>query len=131
MSRLKRSFKHAFAIDPAGPAEPTEPQRDVVDRVCREIVRRGLTTPALMMLEMSRPLNYLGSQAMMFFQPIISVIVDTTSYEHLAVFLERRGSVEYLCRRIEHFEHDRGGRANDEPFQSNNQQQAHREADRS
>ena len=97
-------LKHAFAVDPQGPVEPTEQQRTVVDRVCREVVRRGMVTPALMFLEVSRPLNYLGSQAMHFFAPIVSMATDVEGYEQFAAFLEQRGSIDYLWRRIEELE---------------------------
>jgi hypothetical protein len=97
-------LRHAFATDPPGPATPTPPQAEVIDRVCQQVVRRRLTTPALLFIEMSRPLNYLGAQALQFFDPIVSVVVDTTGYRHFADFLEQRGSLEHLCRRIEFFE---------------------------
>lgn len=97
-------FRHAFAVDPAGAAEPTADQQGPVDRICREIVKRHLTTPALITLEALQPMNYVGSQAMHFFQPFVSVFVNTDGYRHFAAFLERRGSVEYLCRRIEELE---------------------------
>jgi len=106
MSRFRQALKNAFAVEPPGAAEPTLQQQEVLDRVCAEVVRRGMTTPALMFLEMSRPLNFLGSQAMHFFQPMVSAVVDATGYQQFAMFLERRGSVEYLCRRIEHFEQE-------------------------
>lgn len=57
-------LKHAFAVDPPGPAEPTPAQRAAVDRVCFEITKRHLSTPALLFLETFRPLNYLGSQVL-------------------------------------------------------------------
>lgn len=97
-------LKHAFAVDPPGPAEPTPAQRDAVEKVCREVVRRHLTTPALIFLEMSRPLNYIGSQTLHFFQPMISALTDSAAPGHFAEFLEHRGSIEYICRRIEALE---------------------------
>lgn len=97
-------LKHAFAVEPPGPAEPTPEQRVIVDRICREIVRRHMTTPALLMLEMSRPLNYVGSQAMHFFSPLINTLTDARGHEHFAAFLEQRGSIEFLCRQIERWE---------------------------
>lgn len=106
----REKLRHAFAVDAPGPAEPNDAQRPVVDRLCKEVVRRHLTTPALIFLEMSRPLNYLSAQAMHFFQPIVEVLFDTVSYAHFAAFLEQRGSVEYICRRIEHFEQECGKR---------------------
>jgi hypothetical protein len=96
--------KHAFALDPPGSAEPTEREKQVVDRVCEETVRRGLATPALVFLEIFRPLNYVGSQALHFFRPIVTVILDGDGYQRFAEFLERRGSIDYLRERIENLE---------------------------
>lgn len=96
-------FKHAFALDEPN-VEPTNAQKEVVDKVCREIVRRGMATPALVFLEIFRPLNYLGSQVMHFFQPIMTVILDGEGYRHMSEFLENRQSVDYLRRHIEELE---------------------------
>ncbi|QDT37186.1 hypothetical protein [Stratiformator vulcanicus] len=99
-SRLIASFKHAFAVD-AGPVEPTARQAEVIDKLCREIVRRGMVAPALMTLETSRPLNFVSSQAIHFFDPLVSAISDATAHRELAEFLEQRGSVEYIGGRLE------------------------------
>ena len=104
-----QELKHAFAVDPRSVCEPTQEQRRVIDLACKEVARRHLTTPALILLEMSRPLNFVGSQVMHFFQPILSAIVDPKGYDQFASFLEHRGSVEYLCQRIEHFEREYEG----------------------
>jgi hypothetical protein len=94
-------LKHAFAIEPEGPVEPTEAQKLVVDRLCQQVVVRGLSAPALVFLESVRPLNYVTSQTLQFFAPIISTVADPNACRDLAEFLEHRGSVDYLCRRIE------------------------------
>ena len=99
-------LKNAFAVDPPGPAKPTEPQQAVVDSVCREVARRHLTTPTLIFLETFRPLNYVGSQLLHFFQPIVSAVLRGEGYRHFTDFLEQRGSVDYLCERIEKLEAD-------------------------
>jgi hypothetical protein len=104
MSNLRAKLKHAFAVESETDFEPTEKQREVVDRLAKEVARRRMTTPALLFLEMSRPLNFIASQIMHYFQPIISAVLDTGGYQAFAEFLEHRGSVQYLCRRIEHFE---------------------------
>jgi hypothetical protein len=105
-----RWLKHAFAVDPPGPAEPNEAQARIVDRVCREVVRRRLTTPAMMALEMGRPLNHLSAQALTFFQPFVSMVGDATSYEQFTAFLEQRGSVDYISARIEALEAEQASR---------------------
>ena len=96
-------LKNAFAVDKPGPAEPNDRQRELVDTVCKAVVRRQMVTPALMVLEMSRPLNFVAAQVMHFFGPIVSVVLDGPSIAEFASFLEQRGSVEYLCRRLEHW----------------------------
>ena len=97
----KAKLRHAFAIDDPEDFEPTDRERELVRKICREVVRRRMTTPALMLLEMSRPLNSLGAQARHFFKPFGSVLVDPKAWEDFAAFVEKRGSVEFVCRSIE------------------------------
>lgn len=100
-------FKDAFAVDKPGPAEPTPLQQPAADWVCVQIAKRRLSTPSLIFLEMSRPLNFLGAQTMHFFRPGFWALASQTSYEGYVAFsefLEHRGSIEYLSRRVEHFE---------------------------
>ena len=112
-------LRHAFAVDPPGPAEPTPEQQPAVDWFCMQIAKRHLTTPALIGLEMSRPLNYLGSMFLHFLSPGVWAIArqkTLANYNHFARYIEQRGSVDYLCARIEHFEkeyerQERGGAA--------------------
>ena len=97
-------LKHAFAVEKPGPAEPTPQQKEIVDKVCRQIVKRHLATPSLVFLEMSRPLNFIGSQVMHFFAPFVSALTDSEGHLHFALYLEQRGSIDYICRRIEELE---------------------------
>ena len=116
-------LKHAFAVEPSGATEPTEDERQLVNRLCRAIVRRGLTSPALIALECSRPLNFIGSQFLLFVAPIAEIIFPRDKYRTLIRFLERRGSIEYTCQQLERMsgasdglpgEDDGGHRQNDE-----------------
>jgi hypothetical protein len=98
----REQLKHAFAVD-KGPCEPNDRQVEMVDKVCQAVARRGMVVPALMAVEMGRPLNFVASQAMHFFRPIVSVILDGPSIDEFAMFLEQRGSIEYLCQRLEYW----------------------------
>lgn len=52
--------------------ERSEEQRDdLVERAAREIQLRGLTAPAVLFLQASRPYRALGSNAMVFFDPVL------------------------------------------------------------
>lgn len=117
--RLGDALRHAFAVDPPGPAEPTPEQAAPIDRICRTIARRHLATPGLMMLEMTRPLGFIGSQMMHVLEPAIWAIAregTAEQYRQVASFLERRGAIDYICGRIEHFEKElRQGGASPSP----------------
>lgn len=101
MKRWRAILAHAFAVEKPGPAKPTSEEAAVIDRVLREVVRRGMTMPASIFLESVRPMTYLGSQAMHFFGPFMSVLVEPTAYRSFSSFLERRGAVDYLITRME------------------------------
>ena len=99
-------FTHAFALDPADAVVPNDVQRGVVDRLAHEIVRRRLTTPALVVLETCGPLNFVSAQALHYFQPFISSFGEVKAYDEFARFLEQRGSVDYIRDRIDSLERE-------------------------
>ncbi len=107
MGSLRSKLKHAFAVDEPGPVQPTEQQRPAVEWICNQVAKRSLTLPGLIVLEMTRPLNYLGAQVMHITSPGVWAIAPKHiygGYKNFAEFLEKRGSVEYMCRRIEELE---------------------------
>ena len=63
-----------------------------------------MTAPAIMALESVKPLNYIGSQAMVFFEPIIQTIFNLKDYDTMRQMLERRETIEMLLLRIEFFD---------------------------
>lgn len=73
------------------------------DEICQALAERvaqfGLITPALLFLEMHRPVSFLGSQLMHFFSPIVGVFFDT--FEDYAFFFEDRTNVDLLMRKLE------------------------------
>ena len=80
----------------------SDDDRAFLDKVADGLVRRRLTTVALFFLESMKPLGFLGSQAMIFFRPLVSVVFSSPdSWDRLTRILERRGSIELLLRRLE------------------------------
>ena len=75
--------------------------KDFLTKLAKEVKSRRLTTPAIFFLEMTRPLNFVGSQAMVFFGPIISAFVKTDGYYKAAEIFENHHSVEFLIQEIE------------------------------
>ena len=98
---LRAALRHAFAVEPAGPAEPTPEERAALEPLIAEVRRRGMATPAVLFLEGCAPLNGVGAQALHFLQPFATAILDPVRYATLARYLERRGSVAWLVRELQ------------------------------
>lgn len=98
--RFMDTLRHAFAVEPAeGPFQPEDIA--LMEKLAQAVIKRQLATMAIMTLETVRPLNFLGSQAMVFFQPIISMVFSTEEYERFSRILERRQSIPMLIEIIE------------------------------
>jgi hypothetical protein len=69
-----------------------------------------LTPVAVVMLESSKPLSFVGSQLMVFFQPIVTSLFPFRQYDEVAALLEERANVEALIQKIEKLEDGRSDR---------------------
>ena len=65
-----------------------------------------MTVPAILLLESVKPLSFLGSQALLFFEPMVRAFFSVPDYDRVAALLERRESLEALLVRIEAKEDD-------------------------
>ena len=79
----------------------TDKQIDLLQRLARKIVDLRMTVPAIFFLEMHKPLNFIGSQVMVFFNPIVTTFFSVIEYEEVQNMLEKRQSIEYFIREIE------------------------------
>jgi len=80
----------------------TEGERELLDELADGISKRRLTPAALFFCESMKPLGFIGSQVLHFFRPMVEIIwSDPVRYKRLTMVLERRGSIELLCRRLE------------------------------
>ena len=86
---------------------PPERKKVLFETLAREIVERRLTAPAIFFLESVKPLNFLGSQAMIFFEPIIHSIFYFQAYSEFAILLQDRETVEKLIQEIERLEDEK------------------------
>lgn len=57
--------------------------------------------PAVLFLESVRPLSFVGSQAMVFFQPFAQTLFPWPQYERFTELLSERENLERLTRLIE------------------------------
>ncbi|HYM82906.1 MAG TPA: hypothetical protein VEY67_01990 [Candidatus Dormibacteraeota bacterium] len=88
------------------PFERTEEQRDeLVEQVAREIQLRGLTAPAVHFLQASRPYRPLGSNAMLFFDPVLRALFGGALVSASAILADDAG-IEQLIERLEELDEE-------------------------
>lgn len=100
------SFKDMFS-SPGGevPEEKKTipPEEDaVLDKVAQKVIKWQMTVPAILFLESVKPLNFIGAQAMVFFEPIIQSLFSIKDYDIFRQAMERRENVENLLQKIEY-----------------------------
>jgi hypothetical protein len=63
-----------------------------------------MTVPSILFLESIKPMNFIASQVMVFFEPIVQTIFNFKDYENLRTALEKRDSIEKLVVLIEEYD---------------------------
>lgn len=84
----------------------TPRQDEIFDRVAERIVGLGMTVPAILFLESSRPLNFIGSQFLLFLDPFVRVFLNSRDYSEFAEAIGDRDSFELFIQRIERFQNE-------------------------
>jgi hypothetical protein len=98
-SGLRNRLRHAFATEPEEPLSSAD--LALLERAADVIVQRGMATPAVFFLESVGPMNFLGSQALHFFTPILHVVFPQQDIQRVALLLERRDILARLMALIE------------------------------
>lgn len=82
----------------------TPEQEQMLDKIAQTIVRRGMSVPAVFFIESLKPLNFIGSQALVFFGPVIESLFPKNGIYDFAELMEDRDNVDRLLLRIEELE---------------------------
>ncbi|MCP4566929.1 MAG: hypothetical protein GY841_05045 [FCB group bacterium] len=99
-------FKDLFSSSDLGKVPEAKkaipPEEDaVLEKLAKRVVAWRMTVPAILFLESVKPLNYIGSQTMVFFEPMIQSIFSIKDYDTFRQALERRENIENLLQKIE------------------------------
>ncbi|HUS79895.1 MAG TPA: hypothetical protein VM283_01425 [Armatimonadota bacterium] len=86
--------------------EHTRRQRQVLERLAREISRRGMTAPAIFVFESVQPLSLVAGQALAFIEPMVRVLLEVPDYEVFREAIEDRGNLRWLVDRLEELSDD-------------------------
>ncbi len=81
-----------------------ERREEILTKIAQKVVDLKLAPVAIVMLESSKPLSFVGSQLMVFMQPVVTSIFPFRQYDEVAALLEDRANVEALIQRIEKLE---------------------------
>ena len=100
MKTVADRLRHAFAM-PDDSRPLTVEETALLERLAETVVRRRMAVPAALLLESVAPLNFLGSQALHFFSPLIELAVPSADVDQVARLLERRDSLHRLAQLIE------------------------------
>ncbi|TPW16650.1 MAG: Uncharacterized protein FD129_685 [bacterium] len=94
----------------AAGGEPKPEDLDLLETIALAVVSRRMTVPAILFLESTKPLSFLGSQFLYFLEPIVRSLIKGDQYRRVAVLLEDRANVERLLLAIEAREAESGDR---------------------
>ena len=82
--------------------ELTEQEKeDLLEKAANEIKRRKMVVPAILFLEMHKPLSYVGSQAAIVFSPFLVPFLGFDNVNNYSRLLAERNAVERLIQRLE------------------------------
>ena len=78
-----------------------EAEAEMLRKIAQKVVQWQMTVPAILFLESFKPLNYIGSQAMVFLEPFVGAVFDLKDYNLFRQMMEKRENVERLLQKIE------------------------------
>ena len=84
-----------------------ERKQELIDAMARFVVERGLASPAVLFLELHRPLAFVGSQAGIVFSPFLVALFGFQRVDEYTQLMSERENWDRLIERIEELEEER------------------------
>ena len=75
-------------------------RNELIDRLSQRAARLGITSPAILFLEMHKPLAFLGAQLLWATQPLLGGWGRDADVRDIALLLEDRAGVDALIERL-------------------------------
>jgi len=87
--------------------EVTEERKKILlNKISQKVVDFRLATVAIIFLESSKPLTFIGNQFLIFMQPFYRSFFSYREYEEITAMLEDRNNIEALICEIERLEEE-------------------------
>lgn len=76
-------------------------QTDFIEKIANRISELGLTAPAIFLLEMNKPLAFIGSQFLLMAQPSLDIFLSHHLTRNMADLLADPAQLDQLISRLE------------------------------
>ena len=90
-----------ISIDKNKDHELSVSEKEAIAKIAQKIIDRGFVTPAVLFLELMKPLSLLSSHALVFFGPFATAFMKQDKYYRFTELLEDPKNVEFLISEIE------------------------------
>jgi hypothetical protein len=87
-----------------------EQSEQLLEHLSQQIGRWRLTLPAIVLLQVTRPLSFIASQALLLCQPLISTFHDAPPIAGYVDLLADRANIDRLVARLEEESHTHRGK---------------------
>jgi hypothetical protein len=78
-----------------------ETKEELIDHLAAQLHAWGVATPGVAFLEANKPFSFLGSQFLLFLQPLLSTFVRSALTDDYIALLQDRANVERLIQKLE------------------------------
>ena len=96
-----------------------ERKKFLIGKIAQKVIDYRLAPVAIILLESSKPISFLGNQFLIFMQPFYRALFSYREYEEIAAMLEDRNNIEALICEIERLEEERDERKRTEKNSGN------------
>ena len=76
-------------------------EKDTLTEFAEKIVNKKASVLAIFLLESTKYISFIAGQALIFFGPILTLLVNDKKYYNFIDLLEKRENVEFLISKIE------------------------------
>jgi hypothetical protein len=84
-----------------------ERKKILINKIAQKVIDYRLAPVAIVFLESSKPISFLGNQFLIFMQPFYRALFAYREYEEITAMLEDRNNIEALICEIERLEEER------------------------
>ena len=75
--------------------------KNTISHFAIKIVEKGLSVPAIFLLESTKYISFIAGQTLIFLGPLLTVFVNDKKYYSFIQLLEKRENIEFLIKQIE------------------------------